>query len=361
MLTSIRPRRLAWRPPLRVVIVAALTAALVGGLLHNTAPAHKAAATPNIAAVCVQSTDAAVAAYRTQAAATGGGPLAHDASYTSAQSQAFLHSSRQQAIAKCEGKLKATVKQAGYNYLVSSLVQIAVENAVAFLTMTFICAYNFITCPVGVKIGGLGYQAVQYVQNASDYIYNNFIQYMSSFSGVDYQGGRSIKPVLDSSGGAPVANSVQIRDIGNAPDVYGSNDNTYDLHSSNGNPYYNWDVEALINVSNDDGAQGYLIAQGNYCLTHDDTTYSSVYGTPCNVNDYHQWWFVDGTELMATNGKCINQTNSAMWLSDCDGLNYYDNPSAHDDQFMITVPIGSAIPANIDMWQNDWKVYMGAS
>lgn len=203
--------------------------------------------------------------------------------------------------------------------------------------------------------------ATNYVQSASDWIYNNVLAATTpgTFPGA-YHGGGSIEPVLDSSGGQLVADHVQLRDEGTNTDVYGWNDTTYDLHSTNGGIYYDFDIQAVPNHFSSDGADAYLIAQGNFCLSHDDSTYSAVYGTPCDINDYHQWWFADGKELMANNGKCLNQTSGGMWLTDCDGETYLTNPNTKDDQFLVSSPTGNAIPDTISRWHDQWRYYAGA-
>jgi len=141
--------RLLRRPPLRMVVVAAVSAALVGGLLANTAPAPKAATVSkaSVSAVCQKSVSSVEASFETPAAK--GGPRVQSASSTIPRSAFEAETPR--AVSDCENQFKA--KTAAWGYLPSRMAEIGVTFAVTFFATTTICYYAFQYCSQGIKLG----------------------------------------------------------------------------------------------------------------------------------------------------------------------------------------------------------------
>ncbi|MFF1305546.1 hypothetical protein [Streptomyces sp. NPDC058307] len=203
---------------------------------------------------------------------------------------------------------------------------------------------------VGNRIGSAGPAMVGSIQNAADYILTHATTWAFPAA---YTGGGSVEPVIAEKRGQPIADGLQFR----IPSHATGSDVHDDLWSGSWNsPYYNWDVSELPRY-NGDRAVGYLIGQGNNCLGYTSQGYVVLKG--CNANDSTQWWFVDGDELMANNGKCMDEVENASerLLVSCDGLNYQANPNNKDDQFIVTPPGGTYIPDTVGNWKRHLSYY----
>ncbi|MER5791487.1 hypothetical protein ACFV23_13490 [Streptomyces sp. NPDC059627] len=225
---------------------------------------------------------------------------------------------------------------------------------------------------VGNRIGGLGSGFITYMQNAADWINSNVLVaagWWSPVAGIGYTGGGSVRPATADGHGSVVqaaattksATNVEIRAVDDSRHT--GYDHT-DLHSGSGsNEYYTWTITKL-GYTNSDGAIAYAISQGNQCLNAAGS-YSKVELATCDyATNSHQVFFMDGDELMAYNGECMDEgADGNRWLADCDGLNYetFAAQGDKDDQFIVTPPIdGTVYPDTITNWQNDLSIYENA-
>ncbi|WP_159038100.1 RICIN domain-containing protein [Streptomyces sp. WM6386] len=335
---------------------------------------------------------------------------------------ATLAAKKKEAVTDCTGKLH-NVAQAKWSYLSARAVEIAVDAAITILASTLICsltgpvgckwgvrfasfvggfvgalAFQYLTDgyinwtsvggaffdatvsmltfsgldkldesyvgrgvratlksagqaikAVGARIGGAGPNMVGSVQNALNYVMgHNF----GAFP-IAYTGGGSVEPVIAEKRGQPIANGLQFR----IPSHASGSPVHDDLYSGSWNsPYYNWDVAETPHY-NKDGAVGYLIGQGSKCLGYTSSGYAVL--KTCNYNDSTQWWFVDGDELMANNGKCMGEVENSQsrQMGSCDGLTYQANPENFDDQFIVTPPGGTYIPNTVFNWKSHLSYY----
>lgn len=217
---------------------------------------------------------------------------------------------------------------------------------------------------VPARIGGLGSGFTTYVDSAARWIWNNLSSVaFGGVSQIGYTGGGSIVPAMAVIKGVTTASPVQFRDLGHTGDKVGWPLTTYDLHSGTpgGSEYDTWDVH-MVNgmITNGDGAIGYTISQGSNCLTSTDNNGSNVWFAPCDSGDHTQWWYADGDELMSYRGFCINEVpKTGRWLTDCSGLNYLDDPSYKDDQFLMSPESGTYLPDTVANWKANWRTYAG--
>jgi hypothetical protein len=205
------------------------------------------------------------------------------------------------------------------------------------------------------RIGGLGSGFVTHVQDAANYMWT-IIRTHPAFAGVASTGKGSIEPAAATTH-PQIATNVQFRDISNGSDFASPGLNEYDMHTGSGsNEYFNFTIQQL-GGTNSDGAIAYAISQGNQCLTMSGD--QALLATCNPFSNSAQWWYADGTELMSGDGRCITEDPGLgrRYLVPCDGLNYFDNVTHKDDQFLISSTGGTLIPDTIAHWQADWKEY----
>lgn len=423
MLTWVSRRPLGRVPIRTLLIAVLVAAVITTVMDFTAPSRMASAPRVSVSQICDDSVNAIEAAYGTQARPTTTGPVVQSASYTlTSQQVEVVAAKKKEATADCASKLNKAA-QAGWSYISARGVEIAVDAAVTILASTLICsltgpvgckwgvrfasfaggfigalAFQYLTDgylnwksvggaffdatasmlafsgldkldeayvgrgvratfksigtaigAVGKRIGSVGPAMVGSINNAAEYILTHTTAWAFPTA---YTGGGSIEPAIAEKRGQPIADGVQFR----IPSHASGSDVHDDLYSGSYNsPFYNWDVAETPHY-NSDGAIGYLVGQGSKCLTN--TTYN-VALTPCNYSDSRQWWFADGDELMASNGKCLAEdaTHVQRWAVSCDGLTYAANPENKDDQFLITPPGGTYIPDTVFNWKSHISVY----